>query len=247
MRFVNVTRKVVFTTLSGRLAPGQTSSDGGARRRRLQEALEEVVSACGDRLGVRLNQREAELVSRLMDLDERGGGFRRDSLPKEYVEDPSCEKEADRDAEALVRRRSEAADAANAERRRLEEATSIKGWDRAGTGARKEDAGEKVDPSKLKGGFEAILEENARIAASGQRRVDVASVVDPIAAHAKAAPAKSDAPNKWDAAAADVAQKLAAFGPPDAPAGAPAQKQPPAEPKKSRKAKKPGKGDGGAA
>ena len=82
MQFVNLTTRTVFTSFSGSLAPGQVSPDGGLKRRKLEDALSEVVKVCGSSLGIRLNAREAELINKLMDLDAKGGGFDPASLPE---------------------------------------------------------------------------------------------------------------------------------------------------------------------
>ena len=89
MQFVNLTTHTVFTSFSGTLAPGQVSSDGGIKRRMLEDALSEIVKVCGRSLGIRLNAREADLIAKLMDLDEKGGGFDPSSLPKEVRDDPT--------------------------------------------------------------------------------------------------------------------------------------------------------------
>ena len=187
MQFVNLTKRTVFTSFSGSLDPGQVSPDGGLKRRKLEDALREVVKVCGSSLGIRLNAREAELINKLMDLDAKGGGFDPASLPEEVRNDPSGEK---RNSEAIRQAQQREMDErgnANADAARRE--AEING--ETDPGYRKPVGpatmeGEKVDPSKLKSGFEKLMEENARIAAGeNNEKKSSEEILDPIGAHAK--------------------------------------------------------------
>lgn len=184
MKFVNLTTRTVFTSFSGPLAPGQVSPDGGLKRRKLEDALSEVVKVCGSSLGIRLNAREAELINKLMDLDAKGGGFDPASLPEEVRNDPSGEK---RNSEAIRQSQQREMDERGKDNdyaARIE--AEINGETdpnyRKPVGPATME-GEKVDPSKLKSGFEKLMEENAKIAAGD--KPSEAEILDPIGAHAK--------------------------------------------------------------
>ena len=213
MQFVNLTRRTVFTSFSGTLAPGQVSSDGGLKRRRLEGALKEVVDVCGNSLGIRLNEREAQLINKLMTLDEKGGGFDPSTLPPEIRNDPTGEKRNSEAVRAAQQREMDERGKANADAARRE--AEINGETapkrRAVGPATLASEGEKVDPSKLKSGFEQIMEENAKIAAG--EKTDAKEILDPIGAHAVGtaeAPAQQDGQEAADAPDA-----------PDAPGGEP--------------------------
>ena len=183
MRFVNLTSRYFCSAFVGNLPPGAVSTDGGKNRRRLEEALAEVVNACGDKLGIRLNEREADLLRRLMDLDEKGGGFNPETIPAEVRNDPTGVKrisERDRaNQNAELKKMSDANE--KAARREAEINGEILERKPVGPATME---GEKVTPDDLKSGFEKIMEENARIAAGGKPKMDVNEALDPIGAHA---------------------------------------------------------------
>ena len=183
MKFVNLTSRFVFNSFVGNLAPGAVSYDGGKNRRHLEEALEEVVNACGDKLGIRLNEREADLLNKLMDLDEKGGGFDPSTIPDEIRNDPTgIRRVSERNREAQneeIKRQSEANE--KAARREAEINGEVLHRKPVGPSAME---GEEVTESDLKSGFEKIMEENARIAAGGKPKMDVNEALDPIGAHA---------------------------------------------------------------
>jgi len=193
MKLVNLTRHTVHTSFSGTLAPGQTSADGGKKRCRLEEALDEVVRVCGNNLGIRLNKREAELLNRLMVLDEKGSGFDINSLPPEIRDDPTGEKANDEAIRAAQQRRMDAATKANADAAHREAMINGEISDRKPRGvATIGDEGEEVTPDKLKSGFEKIMEENAKIAAGEKPSIN--EILDPVGVHMKRAntPAQDD-------------------------------------------------------
>ena len=201
MQFVNLTTRTVFTSFSGSLAPGQVSSDGGIKRRKLEDALAEVVKVCGNSLGIRLNAREAELINKLMDLDAKGGGFDPATLPQEVRNDPSGEKRNSEAIRQAQQREMDERGKANEDAARREAEingeTDPKARKPVGPATME---GEKVDPSKLKSGFEKLMEENAKIAAGeNKEKPSSAEILDPIGAHAKkdgaAEPAPAEAPS----------------------------------------------------
>lgn len=203
MQFVNLTTRTVFTSFSGSLAPGQVSPDGGLKRRRLQDALEEVVKVCGSSLGIRLNSKEAELIAKLMDLDAKGGGFDPASLPKEVRDDPTGEKRNSEAIREAQQREMDERGKANADAARRE--AEINGetdpdYRKPVGHATLENEGEKVDASKLKSGFEKLMEENARIAAGeNKEKPSSEEILDPIGAHAKKDGAADPEPAGGDA------------------------------------------------
>ena len=202
MQFVNLTTRTVFTSFSGSLAPGQVSPDGGLKRRKLEDALSEVVKVCGSSLGIRLNAREAELINKLMDLDAKGGGFDPASLPEEVRNDPSGEKRNSEAIRQAQQREMDERGKANDEAARRE--AEINGETdpnyRKPVGPATME-GEKVDPSKLKSGFEKLMEENAKIAAGENQGEKPTSeeILDPIGAHAKKDGAQDPAPADGEA------------------------------------------------
>lgn len=156
MQFVNLTTHSVYTSFSGRLGPGQTSPDGGERRLRLEKAMQEVVSMCGNSLGIRLNSREADFLSRIISLDEKGGGFNPASLPKEVRNDPTGEKRAAAEAHRAQMEEMKAIDEAN--KAKAAEEAEINGEELPS-------APSKSEGTKPKSAFDEIMAENARIAA----------------------------------------------------------------------------------
>lgn len=182
MRFVNLTRRYVCSSFVGNIPPGGVSADGGKNRRRLEEALDEVVKACGDKLGIRLNEREADLLNKLMNLDEKGGGFDPETIPEEVRNDPTGIKrvtERDRSVQnSEIKKMSDA----NSKAAQREAEINGETMERRPVGPATME-GEKVVAEDLKSGFERIMEENARIAAGG-KRMDVNEALDPIGAHA---------------------------------------------------------------
>lgn len=186
MRFVNMSSRPVFNTLSGSLGPGDTSADGGPYRIRLEKALSEVVNACGTRLGIKLNEREAKLIDELVTLDEKGRAFRKESIPEEIRNDPTGDKKREAMEDEAQRRKLERTTKANEEHAMREAVINGETEEPkrrpAGPAAMQ---GEKVDPSSLKSGFDKIMEENARIAAGEKPEMNVEEALDPIGAHMK--------------------------------------------------------------
>lgn len=173
-----------YSTYSGPIAPGCVSSDGGPFRSRLEKVLADVVGACGERLAVRLNEREADLLDRLMRLDEKGRAFRKDSMPEEVRNDPLGLKESERLEDEAQKARHDRIRDANAAASMRE--TEIKG-EASETGGKKAGKAGKPDEGAKeaqvqKSGFERIMEENARIASG--KTMDVSSALDPVGAHA---------------------------------------------------------------
>lgn len=185
MKFINITNRVVNTTMSGTLAPGRSSFDGGKSRQRLAEAIEEVIKACGSNLAIRLNEKEVALIDKLMKLDETGINFNPSSIPESIRNDPSGEKRANRaisEAQQRALDRDKAANAKKAEREAFingETYTSV----RKPVGLATME-GAKVTPESLKSGFDAILAENARIA-DEKKPYNPSEILDPVGAHMK--------------------------------------------------------------
>jgi len=190
MRFVNMSSRPAYNTFSGPIGPGETSSDGGPFRSRLEKALSEVVSACGTRLGIRLNEREAALIGKLIDLDEKGSSFTKDSLPEEVREDPLGLKKGERLEDEAQKARIEKIVDMNAATSKREAEINGEIIERKPSGPAAMQ-GEKVSASDLKSGFDKIMEENARIAAS-KPSMDVNAALDPIGANMKGSAEKKE-------------------------------------------------------
>lgn len=185
MQFVNVTTRNVYSRAFGTMTPGMVSPARGKNSHRLEEALEYVVSECGECLGVRLSKREAELLQRLLELDERGSGFRPESIPDEIRNDPYGAKRALESSRKAQQAEIDAASDANAKASRREAVINGETLEREPVGPATL-KGEKVDPSMIKSGFERIMEENAKIAAGkGKPTVGTDEILDPIGAHAR--------------------------------------------------------------
>ena len=184
MRFVNMSARPAYTKMSGHLLPGQTSSDGGPFRGNLEKALSEVVNACGERLSIILNEREAKLLERLVDLDEKGTGFKRDSLPKEALDDPIGTKEAEKRIEDSQKKHIEDIIRTNEDHARIESEINGESVKKPSVKAHEAPSGEKVEPEMLKSGFDKIMEENAKIESS-KPKFDQNVALDPIGANAK--------------------------------------------------------------
>lgn len=190
MQFVNVTSKNVYTKFVGMLHPGEVSSGRGRECRILEETLSTIVNSCKEDLGIRLTEREAELLNKLVSLDEKGGGFKPDSIPEEIRNDPTGAKRAAESRRAVQQKELDDMAKKNEDAARREAEingeTDPRAKRRPVGPANME--GEKVDPSKLKSGFEAIMEENRKIAeGKSDGKKDVNEILDPIGAHMKGA------------------------------------------------------------
>ena len=183
MQFVNISNRSAYTLFTGSLGAGKASSGN----RQLEDLLDSIVKACGDKLGIRLSAREAALLNRLMELDERGGGFNPANLPKPVKrEDPGVVAQrahmnavAAKNAEA-AQREAEINGETEPQRKPIGPATLAS-------------EGVQVEPSMLKSGFEAIMEANARIE-EGKKPMDTNEALDPIGTHAVGtAPAEAPA------------------------------------------------------
>ena len=181
MQFVNISKGPVYTSFTGSIGAGKTSS-GSCQ---LEELLKDIVHACGSKLGIRLSATEADLLNKLMDLDERGGGFNPASLPAHVRNDPQGIKSALAKAEAAQKRRLDEVARVNAEAASRE--AEINGEtlpDRKPVGpATLSNEGVKVEPGMLKSGFDAIMEANAKLEAE-KKPLDPKEALDPIGAHA---------------------------------------------------------------
>ena len=193
MQFVNTTQKSVYTKFTGNLGPGAVSSRKNAICQQFEKSIEAVVDACGDKLGIRLSPREAELLNLLMNLDERGGGFDPATIPEDIRNDPTGAKRAEEAARAAQQKQIDDAKAANAAGAAEEAEINGETDERKPVGPATM-KGEKVTPDMLKSGFERIMEENARIAAG--EKTSSKEMLDPIGAHleAKAQEPKEETP-----------------------------------------------------
>jgi len=200
MRFVNLTSRSVYTKF-GSINPGCVSRDCGSKTSFLEKALSEVVHICGDKLGIRLNEREAELLGKLMDLDSKGGGFNPESIPAEIRNDPMGVKRAGEAARRAQQAELDANAKANAKAARREAEingeTDPEYRPPVGPATMK---GEEVTSKTLRSGFDEIMEENARIAAEKKEKAkepaNSKEMLDPIGTHMKGV---APEPEKHDA------------------------------------------------
>lgn len=183
MRFVNLTKRTVHTRFTGFVRPGMTVS-GNKDSQKLEEVLSDIVGACGSSVGIVLSDREVDLLSALMSLDDLGKSFSPNDIPAEIREDPNgVKRAAEKNAEAQFEGIRDM-QRKNAESMKREETINGEIHERHPVGMATME-GEPVNPSMLKTGFEKIMEENARIAA-GQadvKKADAGEMLDPIGRH----------------------------------------------------------------
>ena len=184
MKFVNTASRIIYRSATGRLEPGKKTPD---TYRNLEKVLEEIIETCGKDLRIILNAKEAQLLAKVVDLDDAGTKFDPASIPAEIRNDPTGIKrlsERERQFQHQELQKTAKANKEAEEREALingevEEKPAIKpiGVDRSGEA--KDGKGEAVS------GFAEILAENARIAA-GQTATSAREIADPIGANAKA-------------------------------------------------------------
>lgn len=184
MKFVNTASRIIYRSATGRLEPGKKTPD---TYRNLEKVLEEIIETCGKDLRIILNAKEAQLLAKVMDLDDAGNKFDPASIPAEIRNDPTGIKRLSERERQFQHQELQKTVKANkeAEKREalingeVEEKPAIKpiGVDRSGEA--KDGKGEAVS------GFAEILAENARIAA-GQTATSAREIADPIGANAKA-------------------------------------------------------------
>lgn len=183
MKFVNASNRIIYRSAIGQIGPGRTTID---KYHDLEKALKAIVEICGKDLRIVLNANEAQMLAKVMDLDEAGTKFDPNTIPAEIRNDPTGIKrlmERERQAQSLENKKTSKANRDAALREAMingevEDRPSIKpiGVDRSNEG-RGEDR---------MSGFDAILAENARIAA-GQSDTPASfkDIADPIGAAAK--------------------------------------------------------------
>lgn len=187
MKLVNVTHRNVYSSSTGTIAPGKKSPD---IYHDLEKALSKVVDICGKNFGIILNERESKLIETIMNLDELGEKFDPMTIPAEIRNDPLGKKRASEMSRANQQALLDAERNANSDKAMREAIINGEVDERQNLGRRPVGPatmeGKKVEPSMLKSGFEAILEENARIAAGKQNKpADPREMLDPIGTHMK--------------------------------------------------------------
>lgn len=208
MKLVNVTDRNVYNSSTGNVAPGRTTPD---TFRDLEKVLQKVVDICGRKFGIILNEREAALVERLMALDELGEKFDVMSIPASIRNDPTGAKKASEMTRKSQQASIDADKKANEEAERREAIINGEIDERAqrkpvGPATME---GEKVDPKNIKSGFEAILEENARIAAGKKNEhASTQEMLDPIGAHMKKGGSQDPEPAQNDGTGIGDAQPV---------------------------------------
>lgn len=202
MKFVNTTNKTVHNKFTGFMHPGKIIS-GNSDSKCLKISLKKIIDACGDKVAIRLDDDEVALVDALMKLDAIGGKFDPKSIPDEIRNDPTGERRSSERSRQTQQKSIDDAKLSVEDARRREAFINgeILEPKRRPVGMANME-GEPVDPSKLKSGFERIMEENARIAAGEKPKADPSEMLDPVGAHMKK-DGEPDAPNNdgpYDAA-----------------------------------------------
>ena len=182
MKFVNKTNRKIYTEFCGWINPGAESRDGSDECLRLETVLSEIIEECGDRLGIKLNDKELALIKKVMDLDETGCNFDPKTIPAYIRNDPDGEKRASQRSLEAQKAEMERISAKNAHAAQVEaEINGETSRKPVGPGTMQ---GESFEPSMLKTGFEELLEENAKIA-SKKEAMDVEMALDPIGKNMK--------------------------------------------------------------
>ena len=183
MKFVNASNRIIYRSAIGKVDPGRTTID---KYHDLEKALKAIIDICGKDLRIVLNTNEAQMLAKVIDLDEAGTKFNPNTIPAEIRNDPTGIKrlmERERKVQSLENKKTAKANKDAAMREAMingevDENPSIKpiGVDRS-----KEDKG-----GEQTFGFDAILAENARIAA-GQSATHASfkDIADPIGAASK--------------------------------------------------------------
>lgn len=190
MKFINTANRIIYRSATGRINPGQTTPD---TYKTLEKCLTEIIDICGNDMRLVLNANEAKLLAKVMELDEAGSKFNPKSIPASIRNDPTGIKrliERDRRnqhaaLEATARANVKAAEREAMINGEIDEKRAIKpiGVDRNGE--------QKNEPVS---GFDAILAENARIAAGQNQAKTAQEIADPIGANAKQPVEENEAP-----------------------------------------------------
>jgi hypothetical protein len=164
MKFVNTQSRIIYNSAIGKVNPGATTID---KYKDLEKCLQNIIDICGRNFRVVLNEKEAQLIAKLMELDEAGVKFDPSVIPLDVRRDPTGIKrliEADRQKQHA---RNEAV-------ARVNKAAAVR---EAMINGEVADKPKKIIPlgvdrsaeveevaNKSMSGFEQILAENARIA-----------------------------------------------------------------------------------
>lgn len=179
MKFVNTQSRIVYNSAIGKVNPGVTTID---KYRDLENCLQKIIDICGRNFRVVLNEKEAQLISKLMELDEAGTKFDPSVIPLDVRRDPTginrlveAERKQQHAAiEATAKANKEAAEREALINGEIEDKPKIKplGVNRSAEEKKKEMSG-----------FDQILAENARIAeqkSQEQAPVDSLTEADPL-------------------------------------------------------------------
>lgn len=160
MKFVNTQSRIIYNSAFGKVNPGETTTD---KYKDLEKCLQNIIDICGKNFRVMLNAKEAQLIAKLMELDEAGTKFDPSVIPSDVRRDPTGIKrlmEAERKQqhaaiEATAKANKEAAEREALINGEIEDKPKIRPL-----GVNRSAEGEKKEMS----GFDQILAENARIA-----------------------------------------------------------------------------------
>lgn len=160
MKFVNTQSRIIYISAIGKVNPGATTID---KYKDLEKCLQKIIDICGKNFRVVLNAKEAQLIAKLMELDEAGTKFDPSVIPLDVRRDPTGinrlveteRKQQHAAIEATAKSNKEAAEREALINGEVADKPKIRPL-----GVNRSAEGEKKEMS----GFEQILAENARIA-----------------------------------------------------------------------------------
>lgn len=160
MKFVNTQSRIIYNSAIGKVNPGVTTID---KYKDLEKCLQKIIDICGKNFRIVLNAKEAQLIAKLMELDEAGTKFDPSIIPLDVRKDPTginrlveAERKQQHAAiEATAKSNKEAAEREALINGEVADKPKIRPL-----GVNRSAEGEKKEMS----GFEQILAENARIA-----------------------------------------------------------------------------------
>jgi hypothetical protein len=166
MKFVNTQSRIIYNSAVGKVNPGATTVD---RYKDLEKCLQKVIDICGKNFSIILNDHEAQMIAKIMELDKAGTNFDPSVIPLEIRNDPvginrlneATRKKQHAAIEANAKANKEAAEREAMINGEVEDKPKIRpiGINRSAE-----------DEKKGMTGFEKILAENARIANKKQEQ-----------------------------------------------------------------------------
>ena len=226
MQFVNRSTRNVYTKFAGMLAPGAVTSGNGRESKILVQTLESIVNSVGSDIGIRLTQREAELIKKIIELDEAGCKFDPDSIPEDVRNDPVGARHAIEMSRRAQNRGINKMARSNAEAIARDIEINKEVVDEGPSEVKSMDSLRAI-PSALGSGFDAIMRANSRIESGSAE--EIGNILCPIGANsvaggkgpssdkpvdenAGAKPTAADKRSRLDGQAAEMAEALSPIG-----------------------------------